>query len=190
MKIVIIYHSGYGHTKMVAEHIQRGASKERGQVFLFSTTEAEENFDILHKADTLIFGSPTYMGSVSAAFKKFMEATGKFWYAQKWKDKFAAGFTNSSTASGDKLNTLQQLSVFAAQHSMLWISSGILPVFENDKQLEEPNGLGSYLGLMTLSDNSSGQLNPPSGLETALLFGERIAKITAMRRPDLLSRFI
>ena len=178
MKIVIIYHSGYGHTKIVAQHIQKGASKELEQVFLLSTLEAQDNFELLHQADTLVFGSPTYMGTISADFKKFMEATGKFWYAQKWKDKFAAGFTNSSTLNGDKLNTLQQLSLFASQHSMLWISTGILPKFENDKQLEEPNGLASYLGLMTFSDNSITEVNLPKGLETAELFGQRIAQLT------------
>ena len=178
MKIVIIYHSGYGHTKIVAEHIQKGASRELEQVSLLSTLEAQENFELLHQADTLVFGSPTYMGTISADFKKFMEATGKFWYSQKWKDKFAAGFTNSSTLNGDKLNTLQQLSLFASQHSMLWISTGVLPKFQNDKQLEEPNGLASYLGLMTLSDNSTKEVNQPKGLETAALFGERSAQIT------------
>jgi len=178
MKIVIIYHSGYGHTKIVAEHIRKGATEILSDVHLLSTIEAQDNFELLHSADTLVFGSPTYMGTISAAFKTFMEATGKFWYAQKWKDKLAAGFTNSSTLSGDKLNTLQQLSLFAAQHGMLWISTGILPQFENDRQLAEPNGLGSYLGLMTVSDNSTTALNLPSGLETATLFGKRIALIT------------
>lgn len=178
MKIAIIYHSGYGHTKIVAEHIQKGASGELEQVILLSTLQAQGNFEMLHQADTLVFGSPTYMGTISTDFKKFMEATGKFWYSQKWKDKFAAGFTNSSTLNGDKLNTFQQLFLFASQHSMLWISTGILPKFEKDKQLEEPNGLASYLGLMTLSDNSTKEVNQPKGLETAVLFGERIAQIT------------
>jgi NAD(P)H dehydrogenase (quinone) len=178
MNIAIIYHSGYGHTKMVAEHIYKGALAELEQVKILSTLEAMDNFDLLHEADTLVFGCPTYMGTVSADFKKFMEATGKFWYAQKWKDKFAAGFTNSSTLNGDKLNKLIQLSLFAAQHSMLWISTGILPKFENDKQLDEPNGLASYVGLMTLSDNSTKEVNTPKGLETAELFGQRIAQIT------------
>lgn len=178
MKIVIIYHSGYGHTKIVAEHIQKGAARELEQVAMLSTLEALDNFELLHQAETLVFGSPTYMGTISADFKKFMEETGKFWYTQKWKNKFAAGFTNSSTLNGDKLNTLQQLSLFACQHSMLWISTGILPKFENDKQLEEPNGLASYLGLMTLSDNSTNEVNLPKGLETAELFGNRIAQIT------------
>ncbi|MBC7640995.1 MAG: transcriptional regulator [Flavobacterium sp.] len=47
-----------------------------------------------------------------------------------------------------------------------------------DNQLEEPNGLASYLGLMTISDNSTKEVNSLKGLETAELFGERIAQIT------------
>ena len=178
MSMVIIYHSGYGHTKIVAEHIQKGASRELTQVTILTTLEALDNLELLHQADCLVFGSPTYMGTISADFKKFMEATGKFWYSQKWKDKFAAGFTNSSTLNGDKLNTLQQLALFACQHSMIWISTGILPSFNNDEQLETPNRLASYLGLMTLSDNSTKAVNPPKDLETAELFGQRIALIT------------
>jgi multimeric flavodoxin WrbA len=80
MSIVIVYHSGYGHTQIVAEHILKGVLSETPQTVLLTTTEAESNIDLLHQADTLVFGSPTYMGSVSAEFKKFMEFTGKFWY--------------------------------------------------------------------------------------------------------------
>ncbi|KOY87473.1 hypothetical protein AD998_16205 [bacterium 336/3] len=178
MSIVIVYHSGYGHTKIVAEYVLKGVLIETPQAILLTTSEAQSNIDLLHQADTIVFGSPTYMGSVSAEFKKFMEFTGKFWYKQPWKNKLAAGFTNSSTLNGDKLNTLQQICLFAAQHSMLWVSMGILPKFENDRQLEEPNGLGSYLGLMTLSNNSTQEIIAPKGLETAELFGKRIAQIT------------
>ena len=178
MKMAIVYHSGYGHTRIVAEHIREGALTVLRDAALLSVIEAQNNFDLLHHADTIVFGCPTTMGSVTAEFKKFMESTGKFWYSQRWKDKFAAGFTNSSTLNGDKLNTLVQLSVFAAQHSMLWISTGIMPVFVNDRQAPAPNGLASYLGLMTLSDNSTVNISPPQGLETAFLFGKRIALIT------------
>jgi NAD(P)H dehydrogenase (quinone) len=90
-------------------------------------------------------------------------------------------YPNSEGKKFDKdyyINSYMPLPIFAPQHIMLWISSGILPKFENDRQLEEPNGLGSYLGRMTLSDNSSEVLNPPMGLQTAELFGQRIAQIT------------
>ena len=108
-----------------------------------------------------------------------MEATGNIWAHQGWKNKLAAGFTNSSSTNGDKLNTLVNLSLFAAQHSMLWIPLGLLPKYDqHGKQLPEHNGMASYLGLMTMSDNAHHQFNEPADLMTAELFGERIAEIT------------
>jgi len=178
MKIIIIYHSGFGHTKIVAQHILKGLRNEGIDAGMLSTLEALDCIERLHEADTLIFGSPTYFGSVSAEFKKFIEATGKFWYAQRWKDKLAAGFTNSPTLNGDKLATLMQLSIFAAQHGMIWISAGILPKFIDDVQTKSPNHPASYLGLITLSANATTQANPPADLETAVVFGRRIAQIT------------
>ncbi len=72
----------------------------------------------LDAADAIIFGAPTYMGSTSAKFKAFEEAASGRWFQQAWKDKFAAGFTTSGSYSGDKLNTLQDLAVNAAQPSL------------------------------------------------------------------------
>ncbi|MBX2968463.1 MAG: flavodoxin family protein [Cyclobacteriaceae bacterium] len=179
MKIAIIYHSGFGHTKVVADRIALGARKVLSMVTVLSSEEATVHLHLLNEADTLVFGSPTYFGNVSAEFKKFMEASGSIWAKQAWKNKLAAGFTNSSSTNGDKLNTLINLSLFAAQHSMLWIPLGILPRYDQDgKQLPEHNGMASYLGLMTLSDNSHHHFNEPADLLTAELFGERIARIT------------
>lgn len=56
------------------------------------------------------------MGSVAAGLKEFMEKSSRKWYEQKWKNKIAAGFTNSHSLSGDKSNSLLQLVVL--QHSM------------------------------------------------------------------------
>ena len=53
--------------------------------------------------------------------KEFMEKSSRKWYEQKWKNKITAGFTNSHSLSGDKLNYLMQLVVFAAQHGMIWV---------------------------------------------------------------------
>jgi 3-oxoacyl-[acyl-carrier protein] reductase len=58
----------------------------------------------------------TYMGSVSAKMKGFMEATSKHWLELKWRDKVAGGFTNSAAQSGDKLDTVIDLVIFAMPH--------------------------------------------------------------------------
>ncbi|MCF6132783.1 flavodoxin family protein [Flavobacterium sp. WG47] len=150
------------------------------EIRLLTVDEAIKSPELLHNSDTIVFGSPTYFGNVSAEFKKFMETTGGFWFSQKWKDKLAAGFTNSSTTGGDKLATLSSLSLFAAQHSMIWISQGVMPRFLCDQQTDGQNRLGSYLGLMVQSDNNLQEVNPmQSGdLLTTELFAKRIVDIT------------
>lgn len=179
MKIAIVYHSGYGHTKVVAERISKGARQILPEVELLTSKEAINQSQLLQEADTIVFGSPTYFGNVSAEFKLFMESTGSAWAKQLWKDKLAAGFTNSSSTNGDKLNTLTNLSLFAAQHGMMWIPLGIMPQYDaQGKQLSEPNGMASYLGLMTLSNNAHDEFHEPADLHTAELFGQRIALLT------------
>ena len=42
-----------------------------------------------------------------------MESTSRLWSRLEWKDKLAAGFTNSASQNGDKLNSLIQMAIFA-----------------------------------------------------------------------------
>lgn len=175
--VAIVYHSGYGHTKAVADAVHKGVSGVAGVTStLISVTEAEQHWDTMAKADAIIFGAPTYMGSVSAEMKKFMEASSKVWFTQGWKDKLAAGFTVSGAYSGDKLSTLQQFMLFAGQHSMLWASQGIMPGFNTSKgSIEDMNRVGSYSGLMVQANLDQGPEGiAPSDFKTAEVFGARI----------------
>jgi multimeric flavodoxin WrbA len=101
------------------------------------------------------------------------------WTEQRWRDKLAAGFTNSAGMSGDKLQTLQQLAGFAAQHGMTWVSLGLLPGWQDSLgSPDDPNRLAAFLGLMTQSNSDQGPAHAPpdSDRHTARLFGERIAR--------------
>lgn len=178
--ISVVYHSSKGHTAQLARVLSEQMITDYSQVYLFTVEEAQKNFEALHRSDTIVFGCPTYFGNVSASFKQFMEKTGSFWYKQTWKNKLAAAFTISSTTAGDKLNTLQALMLFACQHSMNWISLGILPRFLNDEQTDGQNRLASYIGLMAQCDNSQATVHPlhPGDQLTAELFALRILDVT------------
>jgi NAD(P)H dehydrogenase (quinone) len=179
--VAIVYHSGYGHTAVVADHVAQGVTEGGATPVLLRITGADQDFtpilDAIGAADAVIFGSPTYMGGVSGPFKVFADATAKPWFTSAWKDKIAAGFTNSLSLSGDKLATLSYLSVLAAQHSMVWVGTGLPPgAALGDVSVEGVNRVGSSLGLMTQSDNAAPDVTPGSGdLKTARLFGARIA---------------
>jgi NAD(P)H dehydrogenase (quinone) len=92
----------------------------------------------------------------------------------------AAGFTNSAGMSGDKLLTLQQLAVFAAQHGMIWVTLGEFPGWTSSRgSAEDVNRLASFLGLMAQSNGDQGpDLAPPaSDRTTAERFGQRISQL-------------
>lgn len=178
--IAIVYHSGFGHTKVQAEAVVRGAASVPGaQAILIPVEQAEARAAELNGAAAIIFGAPTYMGSVSAPMKSFMDWSSKVWFTGGWKDKLAAGFTNSSSQSGDKLNSLIQLAVFAAQHGMIWVSVGLKPGNNSSKgSPEDLNRIGSYLGAMAQSNADEGPDKGPSrsDLATAEHLGRRVAE--------------
>ena len=92
--IAIVYHSGFGHTAKLAEYIALGVSQvAEVEGYLLSVDNID--WDILASADVIVMGCPTYMGSASAPFKAFMDASSKAWSQQIWQGKLAAGFTNS-----------------------------------------------------------------------------------------------
>lgn len=175
---VVAYHSGYGHTKKVADHVAKGAQEAGARVVVLDVSKVDEpieefanGWDLILAAHGVIFGSPTYMGTVSAPFKTFADASSKPWFSLAWKDKLAAGFTCSSSLSGDKLSTLQYLATLANQQAMLWVGQAELPTGNG---IDDINRIGSYTGLMVQADNVSPEESPKGGdLVTAEKFGAR-----------------
>jgi NAD(P)H dehydrogenase (quinone) len=187
-RVAIVYHSGFGHTKLQAEAVHRGAGAVDGvEALLLTTDEASADIDQLDAADAIIFGSPTYMGTVSAEMKKFLEVAAAKWFTRGWQDKVAGAFTNSSSFSGDKLNTLVTLMINAMQQGMIFVSLGQhTSANEPDamNHIEGPgpaatNRVGSSLGPMGTSFQVEPGHAPSSGdLATAEAYGQRVATIT------------
>lgn len=184
--VVTVYHSGYGHTAVVAEAVNAGVGSVDGvQAIMLDASELaspdSEGMATLDSADAIILGAPTYMGSASAVFKTFMEATSSRWMEQRWANKLAAGFTNSGSMNGDKQNTLVEFMTFAMQHGMLWIGLGQMPGNNHSGGSEaDQNRLGAAIGCMTQANvDEGGDTAPPSSdRETATAFGARVAAAT------------
>lgn len=178
-RVAIVYHSGYGHTARQAQHVRKGAEAVPGvETQLVAVGDVDKHWDDLAAADAIIFGAPTYMGSLSAPFKEFMDKSAKAWFKQSWKDKLAAGFTNSASWSGDKLNSLMQLMVFSGQHAMVWVSLGLPPGNNTSKgSVADLNRVGSYSGAMAQSNADQGADGMvESDLQTAEHLGKRVAE--------------
>ena len=178
--IAIVFHSGYGQTARQAQAVSAGVTQTPGaRALLLSVEQAQDEWAALESADAIVFGAPTYMGSASAAFKSFMDATSTAFFKSAWKDKLAAGFTNSASRSGDKLATLMQFAIFAAQHGMHWISLGLPPGNNSTSGSEQDaNRLGFFLGAAAQSnaDEGADAAPPQADLDTARHLGQRVAQ--------------
>ena len=188
--VSIIYHSGSGHTAAMAHAVAKGVLSSGGvsvlqhlirdEDFKGSRWLNEEVLKQLDDSDAIIFGSPTYMGSVSAQLKAFMDATSPRYLQRKWVDKLGAAFTVSASPSGDKLNTLVTCSMFAMQHGMIWVGVAESPVTE-----EGFNRLGIFFGAAGCA-----LFEPPSDMPstednlTGEMLGLRVARLARRLRLD------
>lgn len=176
-KTVVVYFSGYGHTKRVAEAAAASANAELIEI------DAEGNvpeaaWDTLDNAQAIIFGAPTYMGSVPWQFKKFADATSKKWFVRAWQDKVFGGFTNSASLNGDKQVTMIFLQTFASQHGGIWVSLGLPPANTKAATRDDVNNLGASVGALVQSPSDAGAEEIPAGdLETVKAYAVRVAEI-------------
>jgi NAD(P)H dehydrogenase (quinone) len=179
--VAIVFHSGFGHTKALAEAVAKGAELVSGvKANLIPVGEAEAREAELDAADAIVFGSPTYMGGVSAEFAKFKDWTSKRWMTRVWQDKIASGFTTSASWGGDKHNTLYQMLTLAAQHGMVWVGLGLPPGNNHSKgSIEDLNRTGASIGLMAQAHGDQGVEGiGASEFRTAELLGKRVAEAT------------
>lgn len=186
MKLAVVFHSASGTTRQLAQAVAAGATEVAGvDVVMADIVGADivagrfRNSALLQQlssVDAIVFGSPTYMGSVSAQFKAFADATGELWAEQAWANKLAAGFTIGANLSGDQLNTIQYLQVFAGQHGMLWAGLDIPGGSYKSSDPTKRNRLGAQSGLIAHSANG---IVHKTDLSTAHYLGQRVAQLVA-----------
>lgn len=183
-KVAVVYFSGYGHTAKQAEAVIKGAAGVAGvAVTDFRINEngdlPDSAWDVLADQDAIIFGSPTYMGGPAWQFKKFADASSKPWFQQRWKDKIAAGFTNSASVNGDKFSTIAYFFTLSQQHGQIWVGTGLMPSNTKANGPEDVNWTAGFAGALAVSPSDATPEEAPrkGDLDTASLLGKRVAEI-------------
>lgn len=181
--IAVIYYTGSGHTRVLAEAVANAAATSGGNTELLRVNElSEASWNYLDEADAIVFGAPTYMGSAPSAFHAFAEQTAGRWATQSWHNKLGAGFTNAACKAGDKNSTLDYFATLAAQHGMNWINLGLLPGWKSTRGSENDlNRLGYFNGAaaQTFSDVGVEGVHP-ADIATAAHLGSRVAEIATV----------
>jgi len=192
--ISIVYHSGSGHTAEMAHAVAKGA-RSAGEVTVMEYEISGTDFDqdrwlneatlaALDESDAIIFGSPTYMGGISAQLKAFMDATSPRYLKRRWVDKIGAAFTVSGLAGGDKLTMLISCATFAMQHGMIWTGVAESPVTG-----EGYNHLGFFFGAAGVALFEPASEKPSAeDRQTGEFLGRRVATLAMRLAPTTKSQ--
>lgn len=180
----IVYHSKYrGNTEALARSVATGLRRVDGaDVAIVSVDAIDDHWKRLNASDTIVLGCPTYIGSLTSNMKAFMEqCAGEIWLKRAWLGKVAGGFTVSSGRSGDKLNCLNQLFIFACQLGMTWVPVPITGGnYSTQGSEDDLNRMAGYIGVMAQAniDQPAAEAMNPSDHRTAEIYGAHIATVT------------
>lgn len=106
MRVLVLYHSRTGNTKMLAEEIAKGVREVEGAEAVLKSTKEVTKEDFL-SCDGIIAGSPVYFGTMAAELKEVFD---KFVGIRKqMENKIGAAFATSADPSGGKETTIMSI---------------------------------------------------------------------------------
>src|SRR5487761_1420979 len=204
MKVLVVYHSQYGHVQAMANAVVEGAKQVAGvevvlrrvrefpesvqhiqqekgyayQVYQAQQSVPECTVDDLREADGVLFGSPTRYGNMTAQMKALIDSTAQLWMNGSMEGKPAGVFTSTASTHGGQETTLLTMMVPLLHLGLLIVG---VPYSLPGMIHTEARG-GSPYGASTIS-GGKGELQPkPEDLELAKAQGKRVAEITVAVR--------
>ncbi|MEN9895001.1 MAG: NAD(P)H:quinone oxidoreductase type [Pseudomonadota bacterium] len=193
-KVLVLYHSTYGHIETMAYAVAEGAKSAGADVTVKRVPETvpEEiakasHFkldqaapiatpDELADYDAIIFGAGTRYGTVASQMRAFIDQTGGLWMKGALTGKVGSVFTSSATQHGGQESTILGFLPTLFHHGM--IAVGLPYAFQGQMGVEEVKG-GSPYGASTITDGNGSRMPSETELAAARFQGAHVAKIAA-----------
>ena len=192
-KVLVLYHSFYGHIEAMAGAVAQGARSVAGStvdlkrvpetvpadVFKGAGGKADVFAAIAQPAelanyDAIIFGSPTRFGNVTAQMRTFIDQTGGLWAKGALVGKVGSVFTSSATQHGGQESTILTFIPTLLHHGMIVVG---LPYSEQRQTgLDEIKG-GSPYGASTIAGSQGERMPSEQELGMAQFQGRHVAEI-------------
>ena len=191
-KLLVLYHSSYGHIETMAYAVAHGARAVEGmevsvkrvpelmpeEVMRATGMKIEQPAQIaepqeLANYDAIIFGTPTRFGNMSSQMRNFLDQTGTLWVEGALIDKVGSVFTSSSTGGGNE-TTIVSFHWTLLHHGMVVVG---LPYSAPDlPDISEMKG-GSPYGAGTVSAPDGSRTPSQKELNLASFQGHHVARI-------------
>jgi NAD(P)H dehydrogenase (quinone) len=193
-RVLVLYHSAYGHIEQMANAVAEGARATGATVDIRRVPETvpeeiarKAHFKLdqpapvatvaeLESYDAIIIGAGTRFGRVPSQIAAFLDQAGGLWLRGALSGKIGAAFTSSGTQHGGQETTLFSLITNLMHFGMIPV--GLPYDFKGQMRLDEVTG-GSPYGATTISAPDGSRQPSENELAGARYQGQRVAEIAA-----------
>ena len=194
-KVLVLYHSIYGHIEAMANAVADGAREVAGaqveikrvpetvpdEVFRKSGGKANQPAAIakpeeLANYDAIIFGTGTRFGNMTGQMRSFLDQTGALWMSGALVGKVGSVFSSSATQHGGQESTILTFHPTLLHHGMVVVG---LPYAESRQMgLDEIKG-GSPYGASTITGAQGERMPSEQELGMARFQGRHVTTIAS-----------
>ncbi len=193
-KVLVLYHSAYGHIERMAEAMAEGAREAGADVAIRRVPETvpeeiarKSHFKLdqpapvatveeLTQYDAIIVGGGTRYGRMSSQLASFLDQTGGLWMRGALNGKVGAAFTSTATQHGGQETTL--FSIITNLLHLGFIVVGLPYSFQGMMRLDEITG-GSPYGASTIAAGDGSRQPSENELAGARFQGKHVAEVAA-----------
>lgn len=191
-KVLVLYHSTYGHVEAMAHAVAEGARSVDGVQAVVKRVEETVPEDLARQSgykldqaapvasvdeladyDAIIVGVGTRFGGAASQMRAFWDKTGGLWARGALVGKIASAFTSSATQHGGQETTLTSLHTLFLHQGML--VAGLPYAFQGQMRLDEVTG-GSPYGATTITGGDGSRLPSGNELDGARFQGRWVAE--------------
>jgi len=193
-RILVLYHSAYGHIETMAQAVAEGARETGAQVDIkrvpetvpedvaraahFKLDQAAPIATIAELADydAIIIGAGTRFGRMNSQMAAFLDQAGGLWARGALNGKVGGAFTSTATQHGGQETTLFSLITNMLHFGMVIV--GLDYGFAGQMKLDEVTG-GSPYGATTIAGGDGSRQPSENELAGARYQGRKVAETAA-----------
>lgn len=194
-KVLVLYHSMYGHIETMANAIAEGARGVSGTHVEVKRVPETMPEDVAKAAgakldqaapvatpaeladyDAIIFGVPTRFGNMSGQMRNFLDQTGGLWAKGALIGKIGSVFASTGTQHGGQETTITSTHTTLLHHGMVIV--GVPYSCAGLTNMDEISG-GSPYGASTLAGADGSRQPSENELEIARFQGKHVAELSA-----------
>ena len=191
-KILVLYHSTYGHIEKMAEAVAEGARSVEGAVVDIKRVPELVPEDLARRSgykldqaapiaavedlagyDAVIIGAGTRYGTAASQMRNFLDQTGGLWSKGALVGKVGSTFTSTATQHGGQETTLIGMIQTLLHHGML--IAGLPYAWAGQTRMDEITG-GSPYGASTITGGDGSRMPSDNELDGARWQGRYVAE--------------